>query len=213
MPSYNLYSNCTTLAVNCVLYQNSNGTSPVGAGYYFDGTTCWVTNSSGVITGTSTCPTPTPTPTVTITPTITPTVTPTVTPTSAYSLTVYARNQNSPTGTTPSVWYKVGAGSYTRLGSVNSTTCSSIGTITGIPNNTTVEVGFSLSTGFSPSCDNLCFNATSGTTTCPTYAAVYGGIDVTTCFENPIFVPITANTNVAMTAAVNVDGSYPLCPV
>lgn len=65
----NFYSNCAILTTNCVLYLNSNGTSPVGAGYYSDGVNCWATNSSGVITGTTVCPTPTPTQTPTPTPT------------------------------------------------------------------------------------------------------------------------------------------------
>jgi hypothetical protein len=73
----NFYSNCAILTVNCVLYLNSNGTSPVVAGYYSDGVTCWTTNSSGVITGTTNCPTPTATPTPTPTPTTSPTPEPT----------------------------------------------------------------------------------------------------------------------------------------
>jgi len=69
----NVYSNCTTLATGCILYQNSNGTAPVAEGYYFDGTTCWFATVGGVINSSATCPTPTPTATPTATPTPTPT--------------------------------------------------------------------------------------------------------------------------------------------
>jgi hypothetical protein len=62
--SREVFTTCSPLAVNCVLYQESGLINPWGAGVYYDGGTCWVVNSSGVITGTSTCePTPTPTPT------------------------------------------------------------------------------------------------------------------------------------------------------
>ena len=49
------FTTCNGLAVNCVLYQESGLINLWGAGNYYDGTTFWVVNSSGVITGTSTC--------------------------------------------------------------------------------------------------------------------------------------------------------------
>lgn len=216
MPSYNIYSNCTVLAIGCNLYTNSGGSSGIGAGYYFDGTTCWVTNSSGVITGTSTCPTPTPTPTATITPTITPTVTPTPT-TQGYSVGVYAKTENAPTGTTCSVFYQIGSGTITYLGSMTTmtTTCLLRGTITGVSAGSTVKVGFSLASSAPPSCDYICFDATSGTTTCPTYTSgAYSGIDESSpCLEFPIAFTVNANVDVACTVGVNTNGSYRLCAI
>ena len=50
--SREVFTNCNGLAVNCVLYQESGLINLWGAGVYYDGTTCWVVNSSGVITGT-----------------------------------------------------------------------------------------------------------------------------------------------------------------
>ena len=49
------FTTCSTLTIGCYLYQESSLINPWGAGIYFDGTTCWVVNSSGQITTTSTC--------------------------------------------------------------------------------------------------------------------------------------------------------------
>lgn len=69
--SREVFTTCNGLAVNCVLYQESGLINPWGAGLYYDGIDCWVVNSSGVITGTSSCvPSPTPTPTPTPSPQI-----------------------------------------------------------------------------------------------------------------------------------------------
>ena len=69
--SREVFTNCNGLAVNCVLYQESGLINLWGAGLYYDGVDCWVVNSSGVITGTSSCvPSPTPTPTPTPSPQI-----------------------------------------------------------------------------------------------------------------------------------------------
>ena len=57
--SRQVFSTCNGLAVNCVLYQEAAMTNLWGAGTYYDGTTCWVVNSSGVITGTASCNEPT----------------------------------------------------------------------------------------------------------------------------------------------------------
>lgn len=222
----NVYSNCQVLATNCVLYQTSGGTNPVAAGYYFDGGTCWGTNSSGVITGSTACPTPTPTPTTTITPTrtVTPTITPTITPTvtrtptptpATYSVTVYAATESAP-NTTCHVFYQIGSGTITYLASLAtmSTVCQSRGTISNVPAGSTVRVGFSTASSAPPSCDYLCYNATSGTTTCPTYAGTYSGIDISSpCLENPIAFTVNANVNVACTVGVNAFGNYKICAI
>jgi hypothetical protein len=49
------FTTCSPLAVNCVLYQELSLTNLWGAGVYYDGADCWEVNSSGVITGTTTC--------------------------------------------------------------------------------------------------------------------------------------------------------------
>ena len=49
------FTTCSSLAEGCVLYQESGLINPWGAGIYYDGGTCWVVNSSGQITGTTTC--------------------------------------------------------------------------------------------------------------------------------------------------------------
>lgn len=53
--SREVFTTCNPLAVSCVLYQEEARTNLWGAGTYYDGVTCWVVNSSGVITGTATC--------------------------------------------------------------------------------------------------------------------------------------------------------------
>lgn len=69
--SREVFTTCNGLAINCVLYQESGLINLWGAGVYYDGLDCWVVNSSGVITGTSSCvPSPTPTPTPTPSPQI-----------------------------------------------------------------------------------------------------------------------------------------------
>ena len=51
-----IYSNCSSLSSGCYLYTDLSLTSPVPAGYYSDGTTCFtVSGTSGLITGTSSC--------------------------------------------------------------------------------------------------------------------------------------------------------------
>ena len=69
--SREVFTNCSPLAINCVLYQESGLINLWGAGVYYDGVDCWQVDSSGVITGTSSCvPSPTPTPTPTPSPQI-----------------------------------------------------------------------------------------------------------------------------------------------
>jgi hypothetical protein len=57
--SREVFTTCNPLAVSCVLYQEEAMTNLWGAGTYYDGVTCWVVNSSGVITGTASCDEPT----------------------------------------------------------------------------------------------------------------------------------------------------------
>ena len=57
--SREVFTTCNPLAVSCVLYQEEAMTTLWGAGTYYDGVTCWVVNSSGVITGTASCDEPT----------------------------------------------------------------------------------------------------------------------------------------------------------
>lgn len=58
---------CSSLAINCVLYQEVGLINLWGAGIYYDGATCWDVNSSGVIIGTAVCATTTSTTTTTTT--------------------------------------------------------------------------------------------------------------------------------------------------
>ena len=63
--SREVFTTCSTLAVSCVLYQEAGMTNLWGAGIYYDGVTCWDVNSSGVITGTTSCTTTSTTTTTT----------------------------------------------------------------------------------------------------------------------------------------------------
>ncbi len=63
--SREVFSTCNPLAVNCVLYQEAGMINLWGAGIYYDGVTCWDVNSSGVITGTTSCTTTSTTTTTT----------------------------------------------------------------------------------------------------------------------------------------------------
>ena len=49
------FSTCSTLSTGCYLYSNPKRTATVPAGWVFDGTTNWIINSSGMITGTVAC--------------------------------------------------------------------------------------------------------------------------------------------------------------
>lgn len=49
------FSTCSTLSTGCYLYSNPKRTATVPAGWVFDGTTNWIINSSGMITGTASC--------------------------------------------------------------------------------------------------------------------------------------------------------------
>jgi hypothetical protein len=49
------YTYCSSLGVNCYLYNNIKRTSTVAAGWVSDGTTNWTINSSGMITGQAAC--------------------------------------------------------------------------------------------------------------------------------------------------------------
>ena len=63
--SREVFSTCNPLAIDCVLYQEEARTTLWGAGIYYDGVTCWDVNSSGVITGTTSCTTTSTTTTTT----------------------------------------------------------------------------------------------------------------------------------------------------
>lgn len=49
------YTYCSSLGVNCYLYTDVKRSTPVSAGWVSDGTTNWIINSSGMITGTAAC--------------------------------------------------------------------------------------------------------------------------------------------------------------
>ncbi len=49
------YSNCTTLAVGCILYNESSLTTTAPAGFYGAGGKCHIVSATGVITGISNC--------------------------------------------------------------------------------------------------------------------------------------------------------------
>lgn len=158
----NLYSNCAILTTNCYLYTNSNGATPVGAGFYSDGTTCWGTNTSGMITGSTTCPTPTPS------------ASPTPTPV-PYTITIRVSNQTDPTSETQSnygIYYNVNTGSDTLLANVGgvTTTCAQLGTFS-------VNANDTLYIGFKKIGDNTGrgFAAAGGSTNCNTALGAYCG--------------------------------------
>lgn len=52
---YTQYSNCSILAIGCVLYNNIELTITASAGYYGRDGKCYIVNASGVITGISNC--------------------------------------------------------------------------------------------------------------------------------------------------------------
>lgn len=52
-----VYSNCSVLAVGCILYTNSTLTTTAPAGFYGAGGKCYVVSAAGVITGISNCAT------------------------------------------------------------------------------------------------------------------------------------------------------------
>lgn len=49
------YSNCSTISGGCTLFNDACLSSPVGAGYYSNGTNCFQTNSSGYIVNVTSC--------------------------------------------------------------------------------------------------------------------------------------------------------------
>jgi len=53
--SQQIFTTCNPIAINCFLYTNSNRTTPVSAGYYYDGGTCWQVSSSGKVTAAGAC--------------------------------------------------------------------------------------------------------------------------------------------------------------
>ena len=49
------YCNCSTIGGGCTIYNDACLSSPVGAGYYSNGTNCFQTNSSGYIVNVTSC--------------------------------------------------------------------------------------------------------------------------------------------------------------
>lgn len=49
------YCNCSPIAGGCTIFTDSCLNSPVGAGYYSNGTNCFQTNSSGYIISVTSC--------------------------------------------------------------------------------------------------------------------------------------------------------------
>ena len=135
------YSDSSPLVVGTKLYSDSICSTKVGAGYFSDytqgGTSCYQTDSDGVIIAVSTCfVTPTPTPTVTQTPTnsITPTQTPTNTRTNTPTMSNTPTNSVTPTATrTPT---KTSTPTNTQTNTQTSTTTQ---TPTNTPTNTTTR--------------------------------------------------------------------------
>ena len=98
------YSDSSPLVVGTKLYSDSICSTKVSAGYFSDytqgGTSCYQTDSNGVIIAISTCfATPTPTPTTTQTPTNSITPTPTITNTRTNTPTISNTPTNSVTPT------------------------------------------------------------------------------------------------------------------
>jgi hypothetical protein len=53
--SVEVYTSCSPIALNCVLYTNYQLSSTATAGFYKIGTTVYQTNSSGVVINISSC--------------------------------------------------------------------------------------------------------------------------------------------------------------
>jgi hypothetical protein len=70
------YSDCSVLADTCHLYLDAAGTPLTQLGWFSNGSTYWVIDSSYGLRAHASCPTPTPTPTTSPTATPTPTATP-----------------------------------------------------------------------------------------------------------------------------------------
>jgi hypothetical protein len=76
--SQQIFTDCFTLEVGCILYTSNSATTPVAAGFYSNGTNCYTVNNIGVVTSIGVCPTST---TTTTAPTTTTTTAPTTTST------------------------------------------------------------------------------------------------------------------------------------
>lgn len=118
------YSNCSTLTTGCSLYTDTNGTVAPD-GYYSDGVNCYHLTTA----------TPTPTPSHTQTPT----------PTSpTYSVNVFANVQSIPqNGDTSWKFYytKAGPTTFQLGGLISSTSCNSLGQISGLKYGDTLYFG------------------------------------------------------------------------
>ena len=84
--SQQIFTDCFTLEVGCILYTSNSATTRVAAGFYSNGTNCYTVNEIGVVTSIGVCPTST---TTTTAPTTTTTSTSTTTaPTTTTTTTV-----------------------------------------------------------------------------------------------------------------------------
>jgi hypothetical protein len=196
----NLYSNCAILTTNCYLYTNSNGSTAVGAGFYSDGSTCWGTNTSGMITGSTTCPTPTPSASPA----------PTPTPTTQYTITIRVSNQFDASGETQSnygIYYNINNGSDTLLSNVGSvtTTCAQLGTFNVAANDT-------LYIGFKKTSDNTgrTFGA-AVTTNCNLASGSYCGTLGTGDALYYNYGTVTGNVTIALKLSIFSGGVYLQC--
>ena len=56
-----VYTTCNPINIGCILYQEAGLDTPVSAGSYYDGTTCWEVNSIGEVIAQGSCTTTTTT--------------------------------------------------------------------------------------------------------------------------------------------------------
>jgi hypothetical protein len=96
--SRQIFTDCFTLQVGCVLYQNAEGTIATPQGFYSNGVNCFEVNVSGVITSIGVCPPP-PTTTTTST-TTSSTTTTTAAPTTSTTTTTGTSTTTTTSGTT-----------------------------------------------------------------------------------------------------------------
>jgi hypothetical protein len=187
----------------------TRSTPPIAGGNAITLCACSVTPQTNiVISNLGPCPvspTPTPTPTSQATPTPTVTNVPTVTPVPTYTVTVYASLEDTPTAIIPPgsgtetqvrVYWWLGPSPFINLvgGSITSTSCGLVGTISNIPQGTTINIGMRSYSYNTP----IQFVPNIGVNTCTTSGQVYcgtkidpgGGYDLT----------VNSNTSISLKA-------------
>jgi hypothetical protein len=102
--SRQIFTDCFTLQVGCVLYQNAEGTIATPQGFYSNGVNCFEVNVSGVITSIGVCPPP---PTTTTTSTTTSSTTTTTAAPTTSTTTTTGTTTSSTTTTTLATQYLV----------------------------------------------------------------------------------------------------------